>query len=185
MMTLYPVALFLHIVGALGLFTALALEWTSLRQLRRAATAEQAREWLGAVRLVRLVGPASLVVLLVPGLYMTATAWGWVPWITVALGAMALLPPLGAFNGLRLARIGPVVAAEQGPLSPGVRRRLREPLLWTSVQTRAALVLGIVFLMTVKPDLSGALLTVGTAVVLGLAASWPAWGRARAVAPAA
>ena len=105
-MTLYSVTLFLHIVGALGLFAALGLEWTSLRQLRRATTAEQAHEWLNALGLVRRMGPASLTAIFLSGLYLVATAWGIVAWIAVALGAMLLLPPLGAFNGLRLAAIG-------------------------------------------------------------------------------
>ena len=39
-MTVYAVALFLHIVGALGLFAALALEWTALSGFRRSTTAE-------------------------------------------------------------------------------------------------------------------------------------------------
>jgi hypothetical protein len=39
--------------------------------------------------------------------------------------------------------------------------------------------LGIVFLMTVKPGLSGSLLTIGLAAMLGLAAAWPAWSRGR------
>ena len=182
-MTLYSVTLFLHIVGALGLFAALGLEWTSLRQLRRAASAEQVREWLNALGLVRRLGPASLAVSFLSGLYLVATAWGLVAWIAVALGAMLLLPPLGAFNRLRLAAIGRAVATETGPLSASVRQRLRDPLLWTSIQTRAALVLGIVFLMTVKPDLNGALLTVGTAVVLGLASSCPAWDGRRMQTP--
>jgi hypothetical protein len=37
-MSLYYTALFLHIVGALGLFAALALEWAGLSNLRRART---------------------------------------------------------------------------------------------------------------------------------------------------
>ena len=184
-MTPYTIVLFAHVVGALGLFAALALEWTSLRRLRGATTTEQAREWLGAVRLVRVVGPASLAAVLVTGLYMAATAWGAAPWIVVALGAMASLPPLGALNGLRLAAIRRKLAPESGPLSPAARRRLREPLLWTSVHVRSAILLGIVFLMTAKPDTGGALLAIATAVALGLLASGPAWAPgARATAPA-
>ena len=36
----YSIALFLHIVGALGFFVALGLEWTGLRQIRSAMTLE-------------------------------------------------------------------------------------------------------------------------------------------------
>lgn len=45
----YSIALFLHIVAALGLFAALALEWTSLFYLRRSVTVEQARQWMNVL----------------------------------------------------------------------------------------------------------------------------------------
>jgi hypothetical protein len=45
---------------------------------------------------------------------------------------------------------------------------LQQPLLWTVLQVRVAVMLGVVFLMTAKPDLTGSLLTMGLAAVLGL-----------------
>jgi hypothetical protein len=182
-MAFYTVGLFLHVVGALGLFAAVSLEWTILLHLRRATTAEQAREWLMVIAGLRRVYPAAFVLILLSGFYMTATAWGGTAWIGVALAVLLLLALVGAtLTGVRMPAIGRAVAAETGPLSPSLRDRLRDPLLWTSVQTRAALLLGIVFLMTVKPDLGGALLTTGVAAVLGLASALPAWGRNRAEA---
>jgi hypothetical protein len=61
----YAIALFLHIVGALGLFVALGLEWTSLLLLRRATTTEQARERMRIASGVRGVSGAALATLLV------------------------------------------------------------------------------------------------------------------------
>ena len=119
-MTLYSVALFLHIVGALGLFAALGLEWTSLRQLRRAASAEQAREWLNALGLVRRLGPASLAAIFLSGLYLVATAWGIVAWIAVALGAMLLLPPLG---GVQRSAVGGNRPGDGCAAGPALGRR--------------------------------------------------------------
>jgi hypothetical protein len=46
-MTLYSIALFLHVVGALLLFVTLTVEGVALRQLHRAATTEGAQ---GAAR---------------------------------------------------------------------------------------------------------------------------------------
>ena len=37
-MTIYPLALFVHVLGALTLFVALGLEWAALRHLRGATT---------------------------------------------------------------------------------------------------------------------------------------------------
>src|SRR5256885_8570677 len=72
-MSVYAIAVFLHIVGALGLFAALALEWASLYNLRRVATAAQAREWAKLLSALRFVGGPSALTILVTGLYMMAT----------------------------------------------------------------------------------------------------------------
>lgn len=179
-MTFYSFALFLHIVGALGLFIAIGLEWTSLWYLRRAMTTEQAREWLNVFGLIRWIGAVSLVAILIPGFYMTATVWGGVAWIGLSLAALILIAVLGAvLTGRRMAAIGPAVAREKGPVSPALHQRLHDPLLWASIQTRAAIALAIVFLMTVKPGLGASLLTIGVAVIIGLTSTLSTRGRGR------
>ena len=75
-MSLYSVALFLHITGALGLFAGLAVDWTALGALRRATTVDQVREWISVYPLLQRIGSASVGLLLVFGLYMTVTSWG-------------------------------------------------------------------------------------------------------------
>jgi hypothetical protein len=72
----YTIALFLHIVGALGFFAALGLEWMSLYHLRRAATVEQVRSWMGVTSTVGRIGMPSMLTLLAAGLYMMVTVWG-------------------------------------------------------------------------------------------------------------
>ncbi len=49
MMTLYSIALFLHIVSALGLSVALGLEWAGLLKLYRLANFEESRGWVDTV----------------------------------------------------------------------------------------------------------------------------------------
>lgn len=190
-MTIYAIALFVHILGTLGLFVALGLEWTGLRALGRATTAAQAHERAAAYAILpRLYAPSAVAILL-PGLYMTATAWGWsAGWPAVALAALVLLAVIGAaLTGPRMAAIGRTAATESGSLSPALRQWVRDPILWTSVQTRAAIAVGVVFLMTVKPALGGALLTLGVAALFGLALAVPAWSPHRiddrAIDPAA
>ena len=68
-MNVHSIVLYVHIVGALGLFVALGLEWTALARLRGAATAEEARGALGALAPTRVIGPLSLAAILVAGLY--------------------------------------------------------------------------------------------------------------------
>lgn len=179
-MTYYAIALFLHIVGALGFFTALGLEWVSLLQLRRATTAEQVRQWRHISNNSARLGMPAMVALLISGIYMMATVWGAVAWIIVALGAVALMAIPGvAVSGRRITVIGEVVAAEQGPISPALQGLLHHPLLWMAIQTRLAIAVGIVFLMTVKPGLNGSLLAIGVATLLGLASALPILARER------
>ena len=81
-----------------------------------------------------------------------------------------------------MAAIEKAVAVEHGPVSATLHQLLHQPRLRIAIQTRVAVSLGIVFLMTVKPDLSGSLLTIGIATVLGLlsAVSMPSRQRVQA-----
>ncbi len=98
----------------------------------------------------------------------------------VTLAALALMISLGmVITRKRMAAIGRTVNMERGPLSPALDHVLRDPLLSISIQTRVAMALGIVFLMTVKPGLIGSLLTIGVATVLGLVSALPVLGRER------
>src|SRR5207247_1498985 len=124
----YALAVFLHIVGALGLFAALALEWASLYNLRRVATAAQAREWAKLLSALRFVGGPSALTILVTGLYMMATRWGGQGWIGAGLAGLVLIAALGgALSGRRSAAIARTIAGETGTLSAGLRPQLRHP----------------------------------------------------------
>ena len=178
-MTPYPIAVFVHVVGALGLFAAMGLEWVLVARLRGVETAERARDWLGLLDVIRRLSPASLAVLLLAGIYLAATVWGGVGWIVVAFVALLLLPPLGMIAGFRLPAVRRELANQSGPLSPGLRQQLDEPLFVASIQIRTAIALGIVFLMTTKPDAAGSAVAIAVAVVLGVGFSLPALNRAR------
>src|SRR5215467_12257166 len=93
---MYSIFLFLHIVGALGIFASLAIEQAALVNLRRASTIAQAREWLSLLRaLQRFTGPWALV-LLVTGVYMMATRWSHQTWAGLGLVGMIVLAVTGA-----------------------------------------------------------------------------------------
>jgi hypothetical protein len=164
-MTLYAFALFFHVVGVLLLFVAITSEGIALFQLRRATTSSQVETWQGVATLARVFGPASVVAILLPGLYMMATSWGWVPWIAVGLFAWVVIAVMGAVNGIRFSAV--IAAATSDP------RRIRElharPFA-VSWMTRLGLSLGIVFLMTNKPGLLWAVLSVVIAAGVGVAA---------------
>ena len=177
-MSLYLVALFVHIVGAIGFFVALGVEWICLRQLGRAVTAAQAGEWLRAAVGVRRLGMASMVTLLVAGFYMMAAGNIGGAWIIVAFWALVGLSILAVtLSFRRMAALARALSDEVGSLSPALHRLLGDPLLWLGIRLRVAIALGIVFLMTIKPGLTGSLLTIGVSAALGLAAALPSMGR--------
>ena len=169
---LYQFALFLHIIGGFGLIAAITVEAVGLRGLRRTTQSSDAMMWLRLLRsIVMRLTPSSLGLILVTGLYMVATTWGPRGWILVALGSLVLLGAIGALGtGRRMARIGPAVGRAQGPLSAELREMLRSPILLLSLRVRLAIVLGVVFLMTMKPSAVASLVVMVVAVAVGLLA---------------
>ena len=151
-MSLYSIALFVHVVGALLLFALLAVEGYNLRD----AT--------GGARLNRILGPISLVAILLPGLYMAATGPGWAPWAGVGLVSYVLIAAVGAYTGISVMR---------GRMAPSAAA-----ISWLA---RTGIALGVVFDMTVKPGLVGSITAVVVAVAIALIAAVPSL---RAVRPA-
>ncbi len=173
-MRIYAIALFLHIVGAMGFFVALGLEWTGLWQIRSAMTLDVVQAWMGILKSVRKVGFASMLTTVITGIYMMVTVWHNQAWITVTLGAIILVIVLSlALTGPRMAAVGRALAIGKGALSNTFRSLANHPFLWISIQTRVAIALGIVFLKIAKPGLGGSLLTIGIAIVLGLVSALP------------
>jgi hypothetical protein len=66
-----------------------------------------------------------------------------------------------------------------------LRERLEDPALTVSLWTRTGLLFGIVFLMSIRPSWGGALVVMGLALLVGIAASRPALGAGRRPAPVA
>src|ERR1700687_6161436 len=135
-MSLYSIALFLHVVGAMLLFVTLTVEGIALRQLYRAATPGAAQSAAAMFRLNRILGPLSALGVLIPGVYMTATSWGWVGWIVVALVSWVLVAALGVFNGIRILALERTQALLTG---------IRNPVFLISWLTRVGVALGVVF----------------------------------------
>jgi hypothetical protein len=140
-MTFYALTLFLHIIGAVLLFATLTAEGTSILYGGSAASIN------------RVVGPISALLILVPGVYLVVTTWGWMPWVLVGIAAWVVVAVLGTVSGVRSSRGGPAASS-------------------ASWWIRVGLVTGVFFLMTTKPDLVGSLASVliGAAVGYGISA---------------
>lgn len=179
-MSVYSISLFLHIVGALGLFTVFGLEWAGLSRLRRATDGSQVREWVGLVTAARVAGGPAALLILVTGIYMTATRWGPQGWIVVGLAGMVLIAVLSlGVSGRRAGAIARGAPAESGPISTALGRQLRDPVLALSLWVRTALFLGIVFVMSTEPSAGGALAALAVSGAIGVGAAAPAWAGGR------
>ena len=177
-MNLYSLALFLHVSGAIGIFVSLGIWLFGLAALRRARLVEQVRTvaWLIIVASPLMV--LSVLLLVLAGLEMALSAWGiWTPWIAVSLVSVLLIGPIGAFilDPRMRAIMAQAREVPDGPLPAALFKRTHDPILMTSASTLATLLLGIVFLMTTKPEFLTAILVMAVALFLGLLVSLPFW----------
>jgi hypothetical protein len=182
-MPLYPLILFVHVAADIAIFVGLGVQLFCLFGLRRAQTVEQARALVPLIRFSDPLGIGGGLLVIASGLYLALTVWDLRQgWIATSLGALLLgLPPLiGAVIEPRTrAIVKHTQQAAAGPLPADLLARLHDPLLMTALQTAAALVLGIVFLMTNKPPLAASVTAIVVFVVLGLASGLPHWYAAR------
>jgi hypothetical protein len=149
-MSLYSIALFFHIVGALLLFVLLTIEGVGLRQGFMAA------------RLNRVLGPISALAVVVPGLYMSASQWGWKGWVVVGITAWLLIAVGGAATGISV-----------------LAGRLTTRAAAASWSIRVGIALGVVFIMTVKPDVLLSVIAVAAGAALGGVGAFPSMRQVR------
>jgi hypothetical protein len=74
-MDLYPLLIFLHLLGGVGLFIGLGIEVVAVRRLQRTVTADQARTWMGLLGEAVRIGPVAMVTILIAGVWMMAIRW--------------------------------------------------------------------------------------------------------------
>lgn len=167
----YSLALFVHILGAIGLFSAVSLVVIAFIRMRQASTLEQLREWLAVAQ---FAGKSLMViglVILAPALYMVIVAWGFMtPWVLAALLTFLVLAIMGAtVNGTTLQRVRAMAQAAPPDLAlDELRTYLLARRLWLAEGTYVTLLVGMVCLMTLKPDLLFSLLILLGMLILGL-----------------
>jgi hypothetical protein len=177
-MSLYTLALFLHVSGAIGAFISLGIWLFGLAALRRARLVAQVRATVWLIMLASPLMVGSVVLIGLAGFRMALSTWGLATsWIAVSLVSVVLIGPLGAFlldprmcTIMDMAREVP-----DGPLPDALIMRSHDPILVTAATTLASMLLGIVFLMTTKPELVTSMLVMGIALFLGLCVSLPFW----------
>lgn len=150
---LYRIVVFLHVASAVGLFAVLAVEGVSLRGLAKSATYEQAREWAGLVDLLLPLGLPATLVILASGIYLATTAGFWeLGWVKPAVPTYVLVVITGAIVGPRRNRLRAALAEGMGSLPDELRAQAMDPRFRASWRCRAALLCGLLYVMSVRPE---------------------------------
>ena len=176
-MQLYPLMLFVHVTSDIGIFIGIGVWLLGRMAVRRAQDVSQVRALGGLIQRSEPLSGVSSLLTIARGLYMLLTVWGWrTSWALVALASVIVcLPPflLGVIEPRMRSILRLAAEAPDGPVPADLRTLIHDPLLGTSLQTMAAVVLGVVFLMTTKPPLTGAIAAMAAAIVLGVASGLP------------
>lgn len=177
-MSLYSLALFLHLAGVAGVFAGFGTYFFVLTALRQARQVEQVRALAGLAALADPLTVGSIVALAAGGLYMGLTEWGpSSPWLDVATAGFLMIAPIGPLvvepRMKRIVTLGNTAAS--GTLSAALVKQVRDPILGAALYTDVSLLLGIVFLMTNKPVLVESLITLAVAVALGTGSAPVLW----------
>jgi hypothetical protein len=170
-MTLYNLALFVHISALLAAIAASALSHFAESRMRTTQTVGDLRQWASLAGRAGKVFPLALLTLVATGAYMVSSGWAWNDgWIDVALASVLLLFISGAYLDRRGKSLGQTLEGDPSqPVSATARRLAHDPLTRSVSYAATTLSIGIVFVMVNKPSLLGALATVLVALTIGVA----------------
>jgi len=167
------ILLFLHVTAAMGIVAGLGIEGLTLVHLRAARNGADVRQSLTSSRYAQRIAGSSLLVAIITGLYLATVYWHWSgAWMGVAMLtiiAMAVVGGLMTGRATLRAMRSPADALGSAAIA------VLQARLGMSYTIRLGLFLGIVFLMTTKPE-SGpiALAAVAVAGAVGFLAGLPA-----------
>jgi hypothetical protein len=177
----YNVVLFIHLLGVVLLFGALAMSQRGGMGLRKASTIGEARTWLNLLASTGPMFPIAGVILLVSGLYMANDVWSFsTPWVVVAFWGLIVLQAVGGLVvGNRLQKIGKMAGAAEGGITAEMAGLIADPILWASASSLNSGAVGILWLMTNKPGWGESVGVVVVLAVVGAIAGYMTAGSGR------
>lgn len=182
-MLFYQLALFIHVMGALTLFIAVGLNFASMLRMRQARTIERLAEWARVGLLAGRMIPVAILFISGGAIYMVTVAWGWqTAWVDVVLATfIGHAVVVQAIENPRLSKLHKgALKAPEGPVPLDLHLLANDGLMWTADLTVTTTTVGMIFLMSVKPDLVISLVAIGVTLLAGLALSMPFWQTTRA-----
>lgn len=181
-MSLYSAVLFIHVMSAIGLFVGLTLEGFVSIRIGQSADTEQIRFFTRAFDRLRWIFIPSFAGILFGGLYLGHRYGGGTFWIPAALVAtLGIMIIGGLMTGRPMAKLKKATVNREIAFD-ALSTQAKSWQLAFSYGMRAGLALGIVFLMTAKPDVwpsTFALVagcTAGLAIAFGMRKIWTGTG---------
>lgn len=168
---LYNLVLFLHVLGVVIMFVAVGITLTAMMGMLQAKKVDDLKVWSSLAVKVDGLLPLSVIFILVPGLYLVISTWGWkTAWVNLSLVMLIVMTFMGpAINLRKLKGIAEAINSETDSIpSIDLQGKVRNKVLWTSVLIMTMLTIAILFLMVVKPAVNGAFLTIIVAILLGV-----------------
>jgi hypothetical protein len=171
-MDTYHVVLFAHLMFLFVGVGAGAVLAVCLFRLKAAATLEDAVPFAALAGKTERAFPVAILGLFGTGAYMTSDVWTWsTGWIVVSICGLALVSLQGPLVGGRAGKLleRALHANGAGPLGDETRRLTRHPGLWVTEFSNLGVVFGIVWNMTQKPGVAGAIAAVAGGYIFGAA----------------
>lgn len=179
-MSIYQVALFVHVAAAMATFVGVGAWYFVVLALRRARRVAEVTILAPIFRVGGVVGVTGILILAVAGLDMAVSTGSLgLGWIQVAIGAFAVLAPVGPLVvAPRLERaFHEAGLADEEALSPSLLARLHDPIPKLAMHVILGDLVGIVLVMTAKPSLAGSIVAVAVFIVVSLVLALPPVGK--------
>lgn len=177
---MYELAMMSHIAGTIVLFVGLALVWGLLVAALRAAQVSQVRRIASLLGKADLLLPLGAGLLLLSGLYMLFTLWGWdTGWAVVSLAGLLAIAPLVPLLIVRNLAIleQMVVSLPAGKVPPSLDHARYNPALWLGLCLLTATSLSLLYLMVTKPATPTAVMILVSAIGVRAVVTLPLWRR--------
>ncbi|HTF27470.1 MAG TPA: hypothetical protein VK625_01430 [Flavitalea sp.] len=163
----YKIALFLHVTGALLLCAAIVIEWLCIINIRKADSIERIKESVFNYSKIGKIADIAAILILVPGIYMMVAVWDDARRGIFGFFNLILIGVIGGLGtGRKMKEIRKLVRMENTSLQE-LGKLAKDNSLWFSIKMRTAIFLGVIFLMTVKPGLTGSIITIAISIILG------------------
>ncbi|NHM32107.1 hypothetical protein [Neobacillus terrae] len=153
------------------MFVAVGITLTAMMGMLHAKKVDDLKVWSSLAVKVDGLLPLSVIFILVPGLYLVFSTWGWkIAWVNISLAALIVMTIMGPAINLRKLKgiLNAVKSETESTPSAGLQEKVRNRVLWNSVIIMTMLTIAILFLMVVKPALVWAFLTIAAAILLGV-----------------